>query len=169
MSNNGRTYSAKQCICTTEVLLIRQVDFANSYIGGGVLGHGCVQEEIRFLLSPELIASRLFTERLQNNECLVITGMPWSLNRLECAHFMRPFFCNAGFERFSNYEGYSRGFRFSGNHEDATPLDRPSRHRRSQLVAIDALHFRDAREQFKQENIERELDKAYVGFYDSRE
>jgi poly(ADP-ribose) glycohydrolase len=28
-----------------------QVDFANRYIGGGVLGNGCVQEEIRFLIS----------------------------------------------------------------------------------------------------------------------
>jgi hypothetical protein len=32
-----------------------QVDFANASVGGGVLGHGCVQEEIRFVLSPELI------------------------------------------------------------------------------------------------------------------
>lgn len=35
-----------------------EVDFANAYVGGGVLGHGCVQEEIRFLICPELIVSR---------------------------------------------------------------------------------------------------------------
>ena len=52
----------------------QQVDFANRYIGGGVLGEGCVQEEIRFLICPELIVSRLFTEELDNNECLVMTG-----------------------------------------------------------------------------------------------
>lgn len=40
--------------------LIR-VDFANKYIGGGVLSHGAVQEEILFVLYPELIISRLFT------------------------------------------------------------------------------------------------------------
>jgi len=51
-----------------------QVDFANAKIGGGVLGHGCVQEEIRFLISPELILSRLFTEKLEDNECLIISG-----------------------------------------------------------------------------------------------
>lgn len=51
-----------------------QVDFANSFIGGGVLGEGCVQEEIRFLICPELIVSRLFTEGLDDNECLVMTG-----------------------------------------------------------------------------------------------
>jgi poly(ADP-ribose) glycohydrolase len=91
-----------------------QVDFANKVIGGGVLGSGCVQEEIRFLICPgkclesklwgshaliisqssfrksygseaphmlyllvlnvELIVSRLFTEVMDHNECLLITG-----------------------------------------------------------------------------------------------
>ena len=35
---------------------------------------GCVQEEIRFLICPELIVSRLFCEELDANECVVITG-----------------------------------------------------------------------------------------------
>ena len=39
-----------------------------------MLGGGCVQEEIRFLVCPELIVSRLFTEVLEDNECLVVTG-----------------------------------------------------------------------------------------------
>ena len=50
------------------------MDFANKYVGGGVLGNGCVQEEIRFLICPEMIVSRLFTEVLENNECLIMTG-----------------------------------------------------------------------------------------------
>ena len=45
------------------------------YIGGGVLGHGAVQEEIRFAICPELIVSRLFTQVLQRNEALVIFGV----------------------------------------------------------------------------------------------
>ena len=44
------------------------------YIGGGVLGSGCVQEEIRFVICPELILSRLFSEVLGENEALVVTG-----------------------------------------------------------------------------------------------
>ena len=52
----------------------RQVDFANKLVGGGVLGFGCVQEEIRFVICPELLISRLFTEALNSNECLRITG-----------------------------------------------------------------------------------------------
>lgn len=51
-----------------------QVDFANKYIGGGALGRGLVQEEIRFMVCPEMIVSRLFTEVLEKNECLVMTG-----------------------------------------------------------------------------------------------
>lgn len=51
-----------------------QVDFASNWIGGGVLGSGLVQEEILFLINPELIVSRLFTEKLEDNECLIITG-----------------------------------------------------------------------------------------------
>ncbi len=35
-----------------------QVDFANAFVGGGVLGNGCVQEEIRFIICPELLVSR---------------------------------------------------------------------------------------------------------------
>jgi len=51
------------------------VDFANKLVGGGVLGRGCVQEEIRFLGFTEMIVSRLFTEELNDHECLVITGL----------------------------------------------------------------------------------------------
>lgn len=50
------------------------MDFANKRVGGGALATGCVQEEIRFMITPELIISRLFTEVLDPNECLIVTG-----------------------------------------------------------------------------------------------
>lgn len=56
------------------LLFVLQVDFANRMVGGGVTGMGLVQEEIRFLINPELIVSRLFTEALDHDECLIITG-----------------------------------------------------------------------------------------------
>lgn len=59
------------------ICLNLQVDFANQFVGGGVTNAGLVQEEIRFLINPELIVSRLFTEALGHNECLIITGQ-WS-------------------------------------------------------------------------------------------
>ena len=61
------------CVCVCVCVCV-QVDFACNMIGGGVLGAGLVQEEILFLINPELIVSRLFTEKLDDNECLIITG-----------------------------------------------------------------------------------------------
>lgn len=57
-----------------------QVDFANKYMGGGVLGMGAVQEEIRFLICPEMIVTRLFTECLEKNESLIMKGEILSKN-----------------------------------------------------------------------------------------
>ena len=39
-----------------------------------MLGLGCVQEEIRFVLCPELLVSRLLTEELQKEEALLFIG-----------------------------------------------------------------------------------------------
>ena len=46
----------------------------NRFIGGGVLNWGCVQEEIRFVICQELIVACLFTEVMESNEALIITG-----------------------------------------------------------------------------------------------
>ena len=51
------------------------MDFANKFLGGGVLKDGCLQEEIRFVICPEMIVSKLFTEVLDRNECLIMTGL----------------------------------------------------------------------------------------------
>ncbi|KAI0212168.1 Poly(ADP-ribose) glycohydrolase [Lamellibrachia satsuma] len=120
-----------------------QVDFANKYIGGGVLGEGCVQEEIRFVICPELIVSLLFTEVLDRNEAVVITGP----------------------QRFSNYKGYARSFQWDGDYEDPTPRDNWGR-RCTQVVAIDAISVKYDLDQFEAPQVCRELNKAYVGFYD---
>ncbi|KAH8280646.1 hypothetical protein KR054_003406 [Drosophila jambulina] len=118
-----------------------QVDFANKYLGGGVLGHGCVQEEIRFVICPELLVGKLFTECLRPYEALVMLGA----------------------ERYSNYTGYAGSFEWSGNHEDRTPRD-SSRRRQTAIVAIDALHFAQATHQYRVDLMERELNKAHIGF-----
>ena len=62
------------CTLFIDIFFTSQVDFANKFLGGGVLGHGCVQEEIRFLICPEMMVSRLFTEVLDKNECLIMRG-----------------------------------------------------------------------------------------------
>ncbi|XP_070847386.1 poly(ADP-ribose) glycohydrolase-like isoform X1 [Chaetodon trifascialis] len=118
-----------------------QVDFANQFVGGGVTSSGLVQEEIRFLINPELILSRLFTEALDHNDCLIITGT----------------------QQYSQYTGYAQTYQWTGSHQDTTPRDGWQR-RCTEIVAIDALPFRNFLEQFRPEKINRELNKAYCGF-----
>ncbi|KOO22164.1 poly(ADP-ribose) glycohydrolase-like protein [Chrysochromulina tobinii] len=124
-----------------------QLDFANRSIGGGVLRNGCVQEEIRFLLSPELIVSRAFAESLEDHEALLLEGV----------------------ERFSSYRGYARTFEYAdpyaGPYEDDPAAPGPH------LVAIDATQYERSQvmRQFSSGAIERELNKAYVGFLGARD
>ncbi|ESO05723.1 hypothetical protein HELRODRAFT_131512, partial [Helobdella robusta] len=118
-----------------------QVDFANKYLGGGVLRTGCVQEEIRFITCPEAIVSCLLTECLLPNECLIIKGI----------------------ETYSSFTGYAQSFRFHEDFVDCTPRD-SWRRREKELVAIDALPFRKPADQFDENLILRELNKSYCGF-----
>uniref|UniRef100_A0A3P8SCX4 poly(ADP-ribose) glycohydrolase n=1 Tax=Amphiprion percula TaxID=161767 RepID=A0A3P8SCX4_AMPPE len=125
----------------TEGTGLLQVDFASSWIGGGVLSSGLVQEEILFLINPELIVSRLFTEKLADSECLIITGS----------------------QQFSCYSGFGDSFEWAGPHEEYLERDVWARLKR-QILAIDALHFKNSREQYSMMKITRELNKAYCGF-----
>ncbi|XP_063749178.1 LOW QUALITY PROTEIN: poly(ADP-ribose) glycohydrolase [Eleginops maclovinus] len=118
-----------------------QVDFANQFVGGGVTSSGLVQEEIRFLINPELIVSRLFTEALDHNECLIITGT----------------------QQYSKYTGYAQTYKWAGSHQDTTLRDGWQR-RCTEIVAIDALRFKNFLEQFRPDRLNRELNKAYCGF-----
>ncbi|KAG0374442.1 hypothetical protein BGX24_010407 [Mortierella sp. AD032] len=121
-----------------------QLDFANKVIGGGVLGRGAVQEEIRFAICPELIVSRLFTQMLQNNEAVLIKGA----------------------ERFSNYNGYAQTFEWHSDHIDTTPRDKLGR-RKTEICAMDALPFKSEPQrldQFCESTVLRELNKAIAGF-----
>ncbi|KAJ9187182.1 hypothetical protein P3X46_002667 [Hevea brasiliensis] len=119
-----------------------EVDFANKYLGGGALHRGCVQEEIRFMINPELIAGMLFLPHMEDNEAIEIVGA----------------------ERFSNYTGYASSFRFSGDHVDRRNVDSFGRHK-TRIVAIDALSNPGMR-QYKINYLLREINKAFCGFSD---
>lgn len=120
-----------------------QVDFANKFLGGGVLNYGCVQEEIRFVVCPELLISRLFTECLEDNECMIIMGC----------------------ERFNAYRGYASSFAFTGDIVDETPHD-CSRRRKCTIVAIDAVPFEKRATQYRPNMLKRELNKvSHSRFY----
>ncbi|VDL79560.1 unnamed protein product [Nippostrongylus brasiliensis] len=142
-----------------------QVDFANEYIGGGVLNWGAVQvrivwiynvlslEEIRFLICPEMMVSCLLCEKMGPLEVIHIVGA----------------------QRYSSYCGYGNCIsnilvcetlewepyeRFG-----VEPRDK-FRRVKCELVAMDAKLFKPGfrNVQYKKESIDRDLNKAYVGF-----
>ncbi|XP_057781233.1 poly(ADP-ribose) glycohydrolase 1-like [Salvia miltiorrhiza] len=121
-----------------------EVDFANKYIGGGALSRGCVQEEIRFLINPELIVSMLFLPSMADNEAIEIVGA----------------------QRFSNYSGYAKSFRFCGHHEDNKSVDAMGR-RKTRIIAIDAL-CSPGKRQYRLDCLLRETNKAFCGFLDQQ-
>ncbi|KAF9353265.1 hypothetical protein BGX26_008974 [Mortierella sp. AD094] len=121
-----------------------QLDFANKNIGGGALDKGAVQEEIRFMICPELIISRLFCQQLEANEAILIKGA----------------------ERYSNHIGYSNTFEWFSDHQDPTPRDKLGR-RMTEICALDARPFRSRisrLEQFERHYILREINKALAGY-----
>ncbi|CAH2059876.1 unnamed protein product [Thlaspi arvense] len=117
-----------------------EVDFANKYLGGGALRKGCVQEEIRFMINPELIAGMLFLPAMEVSEAIEVVGA----------------------ERFSRYTGYSSSFRFAGDYMDTKEKDVFGR-RKTRIVAIDALRHPGI-SQYKPECLIRETNKALCGF-----
>ncbi|KAG6415904.1 hypothetical protein SASPL_123323 [Salvia splendens] len=121
-----------------------EVDFANKYIGGGALSRGCVQEEIRFMINPELIVSMLFLPSMADNEAIEIVGA----------------------QRFSNYSGYAKSFLFFGHHEDNSSVDTMGR-RKTRIIAIDAL-CSPGKRQYKLDCLLRETNKAFCGFLDQQ-
>lgn len=112
-------------------------NFVNRFVGGGVLNYGCVQEEIRFVICPELMVTMLVTETLDDTEALVVNGV----------------------ERYSSYEGYSNNFKWTGDFVDETPRDSSGR-LKTCIVAIDALQFKQPKFQFNLGNVIRELNKV---------
>ncbi len=122
-----------------------QVDFANHYIGGGV-DATCLQEQILFVIYPELFVTCLLCEKMEDYEAIVITGV----------------------EQYSNYTGYSESFKYAGKCADPMTTKRDASGRiPRQIVAIDALCLpkpADRVKQFGEEYTLRELNKAYVGF-----
>jgi len=120
-------------------------DFANKSLGGGVLVGGCVQEEIRFAICPELCAAMLVCPIMLDNEAITIVGG----------------------EQFCSYNGYARSLTFGADYRDPSPRDADG----TVLVAItamDALDFRgedsSLRRQLQEALVLRELEKAAAAF-----
>ncbi|XP_065336381.1 uncharacterized protein LOC135937208 isoform X3 [Cloeon dipterum] len=139
--HSSRAYLTEFAINTKDSMFdcpeyMAEVDFANKRIGGGVLGNGCVQEEIKFITCPELIVAKAFCDDLRINEALIMTGAT----------------------PFSAFTGYASTFKHAGG------ARKPEESK--VVVAIDAMDFSriEPKMQFRKECIDRELLKAYTGF-----
>lgn len=92
-------------------------DFANEFIGGGAANFGCVQEEILFLIYPELFVSQIFMDKMDHNEAILIKGC----------------------RRFSKYTGYDYSLAFEDIQlQELADFD-AMRRLDSSFVAIDAI------------------------------
>lgn len=121
-----------------------QAIFANGTLGGGVLAKGSFQEELRFMRECELLAVRLFTPSLKENECVVVKGI----------------------QQYNEIKGYGSTFEWCDLCNDTTPMDGSGR-RQKTVVFFDAKQFTksNADIQFESEHIVRELRKAYTAFF----
>ncbi|VDN36458.1 unnamed protein product [Dibothriocephalus latus] len=101
---------------------------------------GCVQEEILLCIAPELLVGRLFLQALLPHEAVLIFGA----------------------ERYSNYTGYSRNFKWAGDFREAhcgTVRDKQGRWEKV-VTVIDAVCFSDPVLQFQARFLRRELRKV---------
>ena len=113
------------------------VDFANQYIGGGVLEGGCVQEEILFAIEPEAIVSMFFMEVMSSNDAIRIDNII----------------------QYSNYTGYGFNFKFNGSAIDINKI------KKNKIIAIDAcIQETDYYGNIDKKEINRDILKAFVGF-----
>jgi len=112
------------------------VDFANMYIGGGLISGGTIQEEIMFASASLATISLLFFPKMWDNDAIRITGA----------------------ESFSSWKGYDQSFEF-----DPTAERVPST-KQSTIVAIDATPFQKPEKQYERDSLLRELNKALAGF-----
>ena len=113
------------------------VDFANRWIGGGVLNRGSVQEEIMFSVCPELLCTIHLCGVMNHSEAITVSGA----------------------DEYSLHTGYSRQLKYAG--------DSPQTDEIITRVAMDATRFTGDRtfmRQYSEESILRELNKAFVAF-----
>lgn len=124
---------------------LAHADFANKFLGGGVFSGGCVQEEIRFAICPELCLSMLICSCMQADEAVQITGS----------------------EQFSAYKGYGWSLEYAGDHVDQA-VRRADGSVKTAVLAMDALDFRgddsSLRRQLHPALLERELNKSLAAF-----
>jgi len=115
-----------------------QADFANEYIGGGVMCGGNVQEEIRFSICPECLVANLLCPRMRANEAIVLSGI----------------------RQYAGFTGYGGSFECTGAHHDIAGST-------AHVLAVDATPYLGSTgRQYRPEQMLRELTKLCAGLSD---
>ena len=133
--------------------------FANEVVGGGVLGNGLVQEEIKYTTCPE---------------CLVVVLLSYESDFTRGMKYKNAMDTNESFsikgtEIYSEYKGYSDTFEFVGTFNDTRPVltKNGKRQRESRLLVFDALDLRgySPEDQFQKDEIKmRDIVKLISSF-----
>lgn len=85
--------------------------------GGQVLRSGAGQEEVMYLMSPELLVSRLVMEKLEENEAVLVQGS----------------------EVYNTIEAQEGQLKFTGNYTDTTPL--LETRKQTAVLSLDAQNY----------------------------
>lgn len=118
-----------------------KVDFANKNIGGGVLKHGCCQEEIMFLTNPELIGIMSLVNTLDITQAVIVDGITQYSNAI-----------NYGFDLRYDNKNYSFDSKYLFNTKQT-------------IIMIDAIDYRKrVSDQYLESNKKNEIQKAINGF-----
>ena len=112
------------------------VDFANKNLQIHQNIPSCTQEEVLFSIRPALYITLLLAETMKKNEAIFMLGC----------------------RRFCNYKGYLETFEFNGGYEEMKDGEKISG-----IIAIDSV-VNWGNSQFKPVEIDRDLNKAYLGF-----
>lgn len=119
-----------------------QVDFADPYIGGGVDATGD-QEQIIFLIYPELHVSYVLCEKMFRNEAILISG----------------------FQRYGSYAGYGGHIEFKGYCGDILKDKRDANNRIPRhVIGIDAIPMPCLKLQLENKVLLQDINKAYIGY-----
>ncbi len=139
------TLSVELDTSITDVNGMVQADFANAYLGGGVLGGGCVQEEVMFAEHPELMLTMALCQKMGTREAVLVLGHA----------------------RYTIGSGYGSTYRFSHRVTTRPPVTTidGTAVLGSAITAIDAIPFGHSQaRQWSMAAISREVYKAVVGF-----
>ncbi|CAF0738092.1 unnamed protein product [Adineta steineri] len=138
--------TSKWCVIQIALMKLKEkceanTGTVNTIKDGSVMDEGCVQEEIRFTISTEMLVSLLVCEKMQSNECIFLIGC----------------------EQFSTYTGYANTFKaimqiILIKHRSKNSWGRKLCH----VVAMDAIYYANPLTQYTVENMARELIKAHL-------